>query len=273
MRHRKSFNHLSRKVGHRRAMLANMASSLIKHKRIETTTAKAKALRSYIEPLITKAKDDTTHSRRMVFRYLQDKDAVSELFREVAKKIADRPGGYTRIIKLGSRLGDSAEMAIIELVDYNQNLLRDTETDTKKSGSRRRRRGGGKSKSQTQQAEVTNAETTKAEEGLKDQAEIAKPEGDDSEKENAEVSSEETKNEDDQTSTVEKNEVEKKESEPTKDSIEEGKEEKKEEISQPEDEAKVNETEKEAPKADDSNESSDDKSVEQKGEKDEKKDS
>ena len=142
MRHRKSFNHLSRKAGHRKAMLANMASSLIRHKRITTTTAKAKALRTYIEPLITKSKDDTTHSRRVVFSYLQDKDAVSELFREVAAKVAERPGGYTRILKLGNRAGDSAEMAIIELVDYNQNLL--GESGAGKTGGRRRRRGGKK---------------------------------------------------------------------------------------------------------------------------------
>jgi len=141
MRHRKSFNHLSRKTGHRRAMLANMASSLIKHKRIKTTTAKAKALRVYVEPLITKSKNDTTHSRRTVFSYLQDKDAVSELFRDVAVKVADRPGGYTRILKLGNRPGDSAEMAIIELVDYNENLLE--KADASKSGTRRRRRRGG----------------------------------------------------------------------------------------------------------------------------------
>jgi large subunit ribosomal protein L17 len=120
-------------------MLANMASSLIIHKRITTTTAKAKALRSYIEPLITKSKNDTTHSRRVVFSYLQDKDAVSELFRDVAGKIAERPGGYTRILKIGSRLGDSAEMAIIELVDYNQNLLAEGAEQAK---SRRKRRGG-----------------------------------------------------------------------------------------------------------------------------------
>jgi len=113
MRHNKKFNHLSRKTAHRKAMLANMASSLIEHKRISTTVAKAKALRIYVEPLITKAKDDTTHSRRIVFSYLQNKDAVSELFREVAGKIADRPGGYTRILKTGNRLGDNAEMCVI----------------------------------------------------------------------------------------------------------------------------------------------------------------
>jgi large subunit ribosomal protein L17 len=141
MRHRKSLNHLGRKAGHRKAMLANMASSLIKHKRITTTTAKAKALRTFVEPLITRSKEDTTHSRRVVFSYLQDKDAVSELFREVAGKVADRPGGYTRILKLGNREGDSAEMAIIELVDYNPNLLGE---GTGKAGGRKRRRGGKK---------------------------------------------------------------------------------------------------------------------------------
>ena len=123
MRHKKSFNHLSRTTGHRSAMLSNMASSLIKHKRIETTTAKAKALKRYIEPLITRSKEDTTHSRRVVFSHLQDKDAVTELFRDVASKVADRPGGYTRIIKLGHRVGDSADMCLIELVDFNENLL------------------------------------------------------------------------------------------------------------------------------------------------------
>jgi len=123
MRHRKGFNHLGRKKAHREAMFANMASSLILHKRIQTTTAKAKALRTYVEPLITKSKSDTTHSRRVVFSYLKNKYAVSELFREVSPKIAERPGGYTRILKTGSRLGDNAELCIIELVDYNENLL------------------------------------------------------------------------------------------------------------------------------------------------------
>ncbi len=120
MRHGKKGNHLGRTDSHRKAMLANMASSLIKHKRISTTLAKAKALRMYVEPLLTKSKTDTTHSRRIVFRYLQDKDTVTELFRDVAAKIANRPGGYTRIIKLNNRLGDNAEMALIELVDYNE---------------------------------------------------------------------------------------------------------------------------------------------------------
>jgi len=123
MRHNKKFNHLGRKSAHRKAMLANMANSLIEHKRITTTVAKAKALRMYVEPLITKAKDDTTHSRRVVFSYLQNKEAVSELFRDVAAKVADRPGGYTRILKTGNRIGDNAEMCIIELVDYNEAML------------------------------------------------------------------------------------------------------------------------------------------------------
>jgi large subunit ribosomal protein L17 len=123
MRHGDKQNNLGRTSSHREAMLGNMASSLIKNKRISTTVAKAKALRKYVEPLITKAKEDTTHSRRTVFSYLSDKDAVTELFREVAQKVGDRPGGYTRILKTGTRLGDSAEMCIIELVDFNENML------------------------------------------------------------------------------------------------------------------------------------------------------
>ncbi len=141
MRHRKSFNHLGRTSSHRKAMLANMAASLILHKRINTTVAKAKALRGYVEPLITKSKEDTTHSRRIVFSYLKDKYAVTELFRNISGKVADRPGGYTRIIKLGKRLGDNAEMAMIELVDYNELLISDK---AKKTKSTRRRRGGAK---------------------------------------------------------------------------------------------------------------------------------
>ncbi len=143
MRHNKKFNHLGRKTAHRKAMLANMASSLIVHKRITTTVAKAKALRMYIEPLITKSKKDSTHSRRIVFSYLQDKEAVSELFREVAGKIADRPGGYTRILKTGNRLGDNADMCIIELVDYNEAMLASKE-ETAAPKKRRSRRGGAK---------------------------------------------------------------------------------------------------------------------------------
>ena len=142
MRHGKKINHLSRTASHRKAMLSNMACSLIEHKRINTTLAKAKALRKYVEPLITKSKDDTTHNRRVVFKYLQNKDASSILFRDVAPKIADRPGGYTRIIKLNNRLGDNAEMAMIELVDFNELLL-----DNKPAKKKSRRRGGAKKSS------------------------------------------------------------------------------------------------------------------------------
>ena len=125
MRHNKKFNHLGRTASHRSAMLSNMACSLIKHKRITTTVAKAKALKKFVEPLITKAKDDTTNSRRVVFSNLQDKYAVTELFKEISVKIADRPGGYTRTIKTGNRLGDNAEMCFIELVDYNENMAKE----------------------------------------------------------------------------------------------------------------------------------------------------
>ena len=125
MRHNKKFNHLGRTASHRSAMLSNMACSLIKHKRITTTVAKAKALKKFVEPLITKSKDDTTNSRRVVFSNLQDKIAVTELFKEISVKIADRPGGYTRIIKTGNRLGDNAEMCFIELVDYNENMAKE----------------------------------------------------------------------------------------------------------------------------------------------------
>jgi len=137
MRHRKSFNHLSRKSSHRKAMLSNMAASLILHKRIYTTLAKAKALRSYVEPLITKSKDDSTHSRRTVFSYLGNKFAVSELFREVSPKIATRPGGYTRILKLGTRPGDAADLCMIELVDYNANMLTPVVVETTVKRTRR----------------------------------------------------------------------------------------------------------------------------------------
>ena len=148
MRHRKSFNHLGRTSSSRKAMLSNMATSLILHKRITTTVAKAKALRSYVEPLITKSKEDTTHSRRVVFSYLQDKFAVTELFREISSKVADRPGGYTRIIKLENRLGDNAEMAMIELVDYNELMLKE-KASTKTKSTRRRRGSKKKSEDQT----------------------------------------------------------------------------------------------------------------------------
>ncbi len=133
MRHNKKFNHLSRTADHRKAMLSNMAISLIKHKRITTTLAKAKALKKYVEPLITRSKNDTTTSRRVVFRYLQDKYAVTELFKEISTKVADRPGGYTRIIKLGLRKGDAAEMAFIELVDYDENMAKTPKAAVKKT--------------------------------------------------------------------------------------------------------------------------------------------
>ena len=142
MRHGKKVNHLSRTDSHRRAMLANMASSLILHKRITTTLAKAKALRVYVEPIITRSKDDSTHSRRTVFSYLQNKEVVSILFRDIAAKVADRPGGYTRILKMGNRLGDNASMALIELVDYNEIYTSGDSVAEKKSTRRR----GSKSK-------------------------------------------------------------------------------------------------------------------------------
>ena len=136
MRHNKAINHLGRKSGHRKALLANMACSLIEHKRIETTVAKAKALKMYVEPLITKSKEDTTHSRRVVFSYLKNKEAVTELFRTVAPKIADRPGGYTRVLKTGFRQGDGADMALIELVDFNEAALAAANKPAKKTTRR-----------------------------------------------------------------------------------------------------------------------------------------
>jgi large subunit ribosomal protein L17 len=137
MRHSKVINHLGRTSSHRKAMLSNMATSLIIHKRITTTTAKAKALRTFVEPLITKSKEDSTHSRRVVFSYLKDKTAVAELFREVSPKIAERPGGYTRILKIGNRIGDNADMCILELVDYNQAMLGGEVAKTKSTRRRR----------------------------------------------------------------------------------------------------------------------------------------
>ena len=146
MRHNKKINHLGRTSSHRKAMLSNMASSLILHKRIKTTLAKAKALRKFVEPIITCSKDDSTNSRRLAFSYLQDKDATSELFKLVAEKVATRPGGYTRILKLGNRLGDNAEMCYIELVDFNENMLGGSEA---KSKTKRVRRGVAKKKTET----------------------------------------------------------------------------------------------------------------------------
>ncbi len=153
MRHRKKFNHLGRKAAHRKAMLANMSISLIEHKRIKTTLAKAKALRSFVEPLLNRAKTDSTHSRRMVFRKLQNKFAVTELFREISQKIGDREGGYTRILKTGHRLGDNAEMCFIELVDYNDIYLSEKSSVTKKKRTRR-----GKVKTNVEETVVEKAE-------------------------------------------------------------------------------------------------------------------
>lgn len=158
MRHGKKINHLGRKTAHRKSMLANMACSLIEHKRINTTVAKAKAIRQFVEPLITKSKSDTTHNRRIVFSYLRQKEAVTELFRDVATKVADRPGGYVRIIKLGNRLGDNADMAMVELVDYNEIY----NPNSKKKKSTRRR--GGKKKETVVTPPVPEAKTSEEEE-------------------------------------------------------------------------------------------------------------
>ena len=157
MRHNKAINHLGRKSGHRKAMLANMATSLILHKRIQTTVAKAKALKMYVEPLITKSKEDTTHSRRMVFSYLKNKEAVTELFRTIAPKIADRPGGYTRVLKTGFRQGDGADMALIELVDFNEAALAAAPKAAKKATRRR------SSKKAVEAAPAAEVETPAAE--------------------------------------------------------------------------------------------------------------
>lgn len=162
MRHQKKINHLGRKSAHRKAMLSNMAASLIIHKRIHTTVAKAKALRIYVEPLLTKSKDDTTHSRRLVFSHLQSKEAVTELFREISKKIMDRPGGYTRILKTGNRFGDNAEMCLIELVDYNEAMI--SAKDDGKGKATRRRRSSTKKKAEGEaEAEVKPKKAAKKE--------------------------------------------------------------------------------------------------------------
>jgi len=171
MRHNKKFNHLGRTSSHRKAMLSNMANSLIFHKRITTTVAKAKALRIYVEPLITKAKDDSTHSRRVVFEYLKSKTATAMLFREVAEKVADRPGGYTRILKTGNRLGDNAEMCFIELVDFNENMLAAKESKAKPARSRRSAK---KKVADKASAEKTPVEKTPVEKAPVEKAPVAK---------------------------------------------------------------------------------------------------
>lgn len=179
MRHGKKVNHLSRTDSHRRAMLANMASSLILHKRITTTLAKAKALRVYVEPIITKSKDDTTHSRRTVFSYLQNKEVVSILFRDVAAKVASRPGGYTRILKMGNRLGDNASMALIELVDYNE-IYTSGDAAVEKKTTRRRgskaKKAGDTPAEETKTAPKAEKEEVQAAEVETDVAEIETPE-------------------------------------------------------------------------------------------------
>ncbi|GGG17084.1 50S ribosomal protein L17 [Pontibacter amylolyticus] len=168
MRHGKKVNHLGRTASHRKAMLSNMAASLILHKRLSTTVAKAKALRKYVEPLLTKSKNDTTHSRRTVFAYLQDKESVKELFDEVSVKIANRPGGYTRILKTGYRLGDNAEMCVIELVDYNEDML----TTTGTAGAKKTRRRSSSKKKGAESTEASTPATPEAE-GTKEETKDA----------------------------------------------------------------------------------------------------
>ena len=172
MRHSKKFNHLGRTASHRSAMLANMAISLITHKRITTTVAKAKALKKYVEPLITKAKDDSTNSRRVVFSYLQNKEAIKLLFGEVAEKVGDRPGGYTRIIKLGTRQGDAAQVCFIELVDFDPEMAK----DAGKKKTRRSRRGGAAKAEAAPAAEEAKAEAPAEEAAVEAPAEEAKAE-------------------------------------------------------------------------------------------------
>ena len=172
MRHNKKFNHLGRTASHRSAMLANMAISLIEHKRITTTVAKAKALKKYVEPLITKAKDDSTNSRRVVFSYLQNKEAIKTLFGDVAEKVGDRPGGYTRIIKLGTRQGDAAQVCFIELVDFDPEMAK----DAGKKKTRRSRRGGAAKAEAAPAAEEAKAEAPAEEAAVEAPAEEAKAE-------------------------------------------------------------------------------------------------
>jgi large subunit ribosomal protein L17 len=174
MRHGKKNNHLGRTDSHRKAMLANMASSLIKHKRITTTLAKAKVLRMYVEPMITKSKTDTTHSRRIVFSYLQDKESVTELFRDIAAKVANRPGGYTRIIKLNNRLGDNAEMALIELVDYNEVYGKEVDAAEKKTTRRGRSKAKKSDVPATDVVAADGTTETSATETLTDEAQEEK---------------------------------------------------------------------------------------------------
>jgi large subunit ribosomal protein L17 len=218
MRHGKTFNHLGRTASHRRALLSNMASSLILHKRISTTVAKAKALRKYVEPIITKSKSDSTHNRRIVFSYLQDKESVKILFDEISEKVNDRPGGYTRIIKMGNRLGDNAEMCMMELVDYNELLLEDKAPA--KAKTRRSRRG--KKKSTDAEVEATPvAETSVVEEAEV----IEEPAAEVAEEVKAEEVVEEVKAEEVESATEETKEDSGDKSEPETDSEEDSKKE------------------------------------------------
>ncbi len=214
MRHGKKFNHLKRKSAHRKALLRNLSIALITHKRISTTLAKAKALRQYIEPLVTKAKDNTTHSRRVVFSYLQNKEALKELFGPVAAKVGDRPGGYVRVIKLGFRRGDGAEMAMIEFVDFNE-VYNPNEDSSKGGGGRRRRRRGGGGGSQTSGAETTAPAAEEIEESTEEedtaeeadeQEEVveASAEEETAQEENAEEETEEKEGEDEEKKDEEK---------------------------------------------------------------------
>ena len=173
MRHNKVINHLGRTSSHRKAMLSNMATSLILHKRITTTTAKAKALRTFVEPLITKSKEDSTHSRRIVFSYLKDKTAVAELFREVSPKVAERPGGYTRILKTGNRIGDNADMCILELVDYNEAMLGGEAAKTKTTRRRRTSKKKDETVAETKAPKTAKVKTEKAEKPAEKSEEVA----------------------------------------------------------------------------------------------------
>ncbi|RAU83848.1 50S ribosomal protein L17 [Pontibacter arcticus] len=173
MRHGKKINHLGRTASHRKAMLSNLASSLILHKRVSTTVAKAKALRKYVEPLLTKSKNDSTHSRRTVFSYLQNKESIKELFDEVSVKIANRPGGYTRILKTGYRLGDNAEMCVIELVDYNEDMVSSSATAAAGAKKTRRRSSGKKSEATEAAATTETAAPAPAAEAKTDEAKDA----------------------------------------------------------------------------------------------------
>ncbi|NHB68328.1 50S ribosomal protein L17 [Perlabentimonas gracilis] len=190
MRHNKKGNHLGRTASHRKAMLANMAVSLIKHKRIKTTVAKAKALRTYVEPIITKSKSDTTHSRRTVFAFLKDKYAVTELFREISVKVAERPGGYTRILKTGTRLGDNAEMCIIELVDYNTTYASEQKAD--KTVAKRTRRGKAKSADEPKAtAKKEDTAVKEVNEEPKAEAQVEEPKAEDTAKDAEEENAQE----------------------------------------------------------------------------------